>query len=101
MNKLCPLCDKELPIKSFVDNKLYHEHKVCIKCCVKASKRIDALTKFDMQLCEGLSMDYNLLNSYKGLLFDKQFSETERIIEELVNEPLEENVPNDSLISTV
>lgn len=97
----CPLCDTEKDVKFFTDNKLYHIHKVCISCCVKASKRLTLLTAYDMQICEDFKLDYNLLNSLKGLLFDKQFDkqsiESERIINESEDSPLDENVPNDSL----
>ncbi len=93
-NKRCPLCAKEKPIKDFTDNKFYKEHVVCIKCCVKASKRIAKLTDFDVELCENLDLNYDLLNSYQGLLFDKQFDSQENIINELENDPLEDNVPS-------
>jgi hypothetical protein len=91
--KKCPLCNTEKPIEKFIDNKLYHKHAVCISCCGKASKRLTALTKFDIKLCNNLNLDYDLLNSYKGLLFDKQFgTDTNRVIDELESEPLDENV---------
>lgn len=89
--KTCPLCDEEKPTKMFIDSALYKEHAVCMKCCRLASKRLDALTEFDIKLCEDLGLDYNLLNSYKGLLFDRLLNvpDIERIIDKIKNEPLE------------
>lgn len=70
----CPLCDIEKDIDKFKDKKLYHKHQVCMDCCTKASQRIEMLTEFDVKLCEDLDLDYALLNSYKGKLFDDQFT---------------------------
>lgn len=98
--KYCPLCDTKKDIRKFVDNKLYHTHNVCMSCCTKASKRLKLLTDYDLRICKNLGLDYNLLNSLKGLTFDSQFKDTNRIIDELKTDPLEENVSNDTLTPT-
>jgi hypothetical protein len=71
--KECPLCLKEKSIKEFKDERFYREHQVCMDCCRKASRRLDLLTSYDMDICKRLDLDYDLLNSYKGRLFDEQF----------------------------
>ncbi len=70
----CPLCNTKKSIDKFKDKKFYYTHQVCMDCCKKASERIEMLTEFDIKLCENLDLDYALLNSYKGKLFDDQFT---------------------------
>lgn len=79
----CPLCNKEKSIEKFKDKKFYHKHQVCMNCCDKASRRIEMLTKFDVEICEKLGLDYDLLNSLKGKLFDDQFANTDRILKSI------------------
>ena len=75
--KKCPLCRTEKSVEEFKDKRFYHEHQVCMDCCTKASRRIKLLTKFDVEICEKLDLDYALLNCKKGKFFDDQLMETE------------------------
>ena len=70
--KTCPLCRKKKNIEDFKDEKFYRKHQVCMKCCDKASQRLELLTSYDVNICKKLKLDYDLLNSYKGKLFDDQ-----------------------------